>query len=155
MFTTEARIKDRLASLLKFSGGAAEIDDIYDNIIVDARTAAYNEIVGSLATRGYSPTQIDAWDRGAEFETDLALWFCLVKMAGTIGADDRFIARLDRRPDLMGDPSRGISPVPITVGGQLVNPGGTDRIKIGDTSDDYGQFKYRVASDGTVTKSEW
>jgi hypothetical protein len=43
---------------------------------------------------------VDAWDRGSEFETDIGLYWCLVKGAGLHGYDSTYIKLLDRRKEL-------------------------------------------------------
>jgi hypothetical protein len=53
---------------------------------------AYNDIVTILSQRGYTLAQVLAWDRGAEFERDLADFFVLSQAV----ADGS--AAVERRP---------------------------------------------------------
>lgn len=97
-FNTAAVIKQRLADTLQKD--VDTLEDWWEGIVTQARTFAYQEVVGRLMSRGYSRTQVDDWDRGAEFEGDLALWYCLVRGGAANAYDPRFIDMLDRRKEL-------------------------------------------------------
>lgn len=97
-FVTDSAIRQRLASLLKTDAG--KVPAYWDIIISDSNLAAYQEIVGRLAERGYDAGQIASWDRGSEFEIDIGLFWSLVKGAGLHAYDDKFIKNLDRRAEI-------------------------------------------------------
>ena len=113
-FKTDQDIRNRLAGLLKQEQD--QVPGYWDPIVSDSNAAGYNEIVTKLVARGYSKAQVDAWDRGAEFEIDIALFWCLVKGAGLHGYDDKFINKLDRRAEL--------DEVDVLIDGKLVDPAG-------------------------------
>jgi hypothetical protein len=97
-FVTDDELKQRIADMMKVPIGA--LPRSWDTIIVDANRAAYMDIRGALILREFAATQVDGWDRGAEFQKDLGLYWALVKGAGLHSYDDRYISRLDRRKDL-------------------------------------------------------
>jgi hypothetical protein len=99
-FTSTAILATRLANHLKLAGGSADLADFWTNIISDSLNSAYLDIVSALMARGYTKAQVDAWDRGSEFETDIGLYWCLVKGAGLHGYDSTYIKLLDRRKEL-------------------------------------------------------
>lgn len=113
-FLKDDAVKEKLRTRL----GIAAFQDgtTWDGIISDANAAAVNSIRGALLGRGYSPAQIEAWDRVQEFQTDLAIFWALVNGGVTKDYDDRLIAKLDRRAEL--------ATVDLTINGALVQPGG-------------------------------
>ena len=63
-------------------GAAGDLQGFWTSIVTRANQAAYQEIVGRLAERGFNPvTQIFNWDRGVEFQTAIGVWWCLVHNA--------------------------------------------------------------------------
>lgn len=147
-FNTSAQITTKLADVQHVSE-ANLTTGATSTIIADSLNAAYQEIVSRLAYRGFSQSQIDAWDRGAEFERDIALFWCLVKLGGLENADDKFIERLDRRDE--------IDEAIITTGGTVVEPDDEDGGPIGfgalDTSQ--SEFVRSVSTSGVVTRIPW
>ena len=114
-FTSAPILKDRLAGLIKTDDG--KLQDFWDGIISDSNRAAYAEIVRRLVGRGYTLAQVVQWDDGAEFETDIGLFWCLTKGGALHNYDDKFIAKLDRREEL--------DDVLFLIGGVAVDPAGS------------------------------
>ena len=85
------------------------------SIIDEALAAATGEIVGAMEARGFTPVQVDAWDRRREYSIHLAKFWALTAGGGLANYSDTFIAKLDRRKEL--------ATVPFTIGGKLVQPG--------------------------------
>lgn len=118
MFNTAQYCIQALADLLK-----QNVDNLLANapywqdIVPDAQVSAYNEIVSHLVNRGFTIDQINAWDRGAEFELSLMKFWALVNGGAAQSYDDKFIKALDRRKDL--------DTVAVFVGGVFVSPGQT------------------------------
>jgi len=119
--TTDA-LKARLADFVQVSGG--ELVKGWESIAADSLQAAYGEIVGTLAGRGYTLAQIDQWGRRFEFQIDLALWWCGVKGAWDQGdVNPTVLKELDRRAALQtvavtGEEEAGIlAPAASPVGG--------------------------------------
>ncbi len=83
-------------------------------VITSMHLSAYQEIVGCLTERGFSKAVIDTWDRGAEFERALSLFWCLTNLGGMHAYDDKFLKQFDRRKDLVT--------VQVYVNGKNVNP---------------------------------
>ncbi len=130
MFITDAQLKTKLASNLKVADETT-LPAGWDGIITDSNSSAYQDIVSHLLNRGFTSVQINQWDRGAEFESDIGLFWCLVKGAGLHGNDPTFINKLDRRAEL--------DTVSVTIGGEIVLPGGSSgEVGYGrlDTTDD-------------------
>lgn len=106
---------------------ASPLEPWWAGIITRANTRAYWEIVGRLAERGYLLAQITAWDRLAEFQTDLGV-FLAVEAAAAMAPDtysNEALAYLDRRPELVGDEAKKLMPVAITASGVFQDPQGT------------------------------
>ena len=78
-FITSGQLKTRVANALKVDEN--DLPGNWDQTIEDAATDAYREIVGKLMARGFTQAQIDAWDRGAEFQRDIGLFWNLVLQA--------------------------------------------------------------------------
>lgn len=102
-FITTNQLTTALAAVLNVA--EASIPTKYSaSIIAAANTAAYQQICAALIKRGYSKAQVDTWVQGAEFNTDIGLYWCLVKGNGLdvidAGAQATF-ARLDRRLELL------------------------------------------------------
>jgi hypothetical protein len=98
VFIDSAELTTILEGALKVSAGA--LPDYWAKIVTDALASAYRDIRGALIQRSFTAAQVDAWDRGAEYQRDIGLYWCLVRGAGMHGYDDRFIKMLDRRKEL-------------------------------------------------------
>ena len=61
----------------------------------DAHQRAAGQVYSCLIERGFNPTQIAAWDRGAEFETQIATGHALADGGSTEAVDDRFLKRYE------------------------------------------------------------
>lgn len=97
-FITDADLKQYLADTLKVDMGT--MPTAWGRIVTAANSAAFLDIRGGLIRRGYRAADILNWDRGAEFNRDIGLYWCLVRGAGLHGYDDRFIKCFDRRKEL-------------------------------------------------------
>lgn len=111
-FLTDNQCLQSVADLLKVA--LASLPSYWTNVVSEAHTSAYQEIVGRLLRRGYTKAQIDQWDRGAEFERSLTLFWSAVNGGGLANYDDKFIARFDRRKEL--------DEVLLSIGGVYVYP---------------------------------
>lgn len=99
---------------------------IYWQTILDrALRWSYNFILQSLIKRGFSKVIIDQWDQGAEFQSDLGVWYSLQWLATqtTIQIEQTSLNMVDRRAELSGRATmkmlgiQGIEPVGITING--------------------------------------
>ena len=115
MFINAAALRPKLVATLQKVG--IESGSYWDQIITDALDASYLDIVTAFAARGFTLTQINGWDFGATFQTELALYWALVKGGAAQSYPDNFIKGLDRRADLRGDKQAGILPLPLIVAG--------------------------------------
>jgi len=105
------RVKDRLA-LVEFEAGSQWTS----TIVPDANERAYGDIVGALALRGFTPSQIAGWDRRREFQISQGLFWALTDgMAVGKDGEPLKIAPLDRREEL--------KEVVVTIGGLRQVPG--------------------------------
>ena len=115
-FITNNQLLQAIADRLKLAS-TSELPAYWSSTIgPDANTAAYQEIVGQLLARGYSKSQVDAWDRGAEFQKSIGLFFALSNAGVYAGYDPETIENLDRREEL--------ERVIVTVSGEWVKPTG-------------------------------
>lgn len=126
---TEGDLKQRLADLVAKDVG--QLPARWDSTILDSNRSAALDVAGRLLARGYTAAQVDAWDRRAEFNADIGLFWCLTKGGIPTAASDLHIAKLDRRKEL--------DAVLVTIGGVPVEPGGG--------SDGYGVSGGRMSED--------
>ncbi len=98
MFWTNGQILEAVANTLKKDVG--DLESYWEGVVEQAHLAAYQQIVGDLLERGFTKVQVDAWDRGPEFEKHLALFWALTDGGALEGFSDIFIRTLDRRKDL-------------------------------------------------------
>ncbi len=126
MFTKPADIEGQLQFVLQQPGGLTAT--YWSFMIPRAENAAYWTVVNALMIRGYTKAQIDQWDRGKEFEQDIALWFLLSnhKAASPGEFDKGILGVLDRRGEL--------ATTLLTISGIYQDPAGT----IGQTA--HGAF---------------
>ncbi len=131
-FLTDTQVKQAVADFLKVD--VADLPTYWTGatrVIEDAHVAAYQEIQGRLLARGFTTAQVVLWDRGAEFEKHLTIYWSLINGGGTTAMDDRFVKMYDRRNDL--------NSVLVSVSGVFITPGdtpGTIEIGAEDTSND-------------------
>jgi hypothetical protein len=83
-------------------------------ILPRANTAAWQEIQGRLLARGFSASQIAAWDRGAEFQADLGTFWAITHSGFYAGFDKETLKLMDRREEL--------DKVQVFTGGVWVRP---------------------------------
>ncbi|MDE2097714.1 MAG: hypothetical protein KGL39_10735 [Patescibacteria group bacterium] len=102
-FIADADLQVALEDMLKVprdslgSGDSAYVQDI----LHDANVSAYQEIQGRLLRRGITQAQLDSWDRGAEFQKSIGLYWTLINAAGLSQAiEPAVIKALDRRSEL-------------------------------------------------------
>ncbi len=115
MFLTDSQCMQAVADLLKYDISA--LPGYWTSVVSQAHVAAYQEIQGRLLARGFTTAQVVLWDRGAEFERMLTIYWSLVNGGGTTAYDDRFIKQFDRRSDL--------DSVLVSVAGTWIIPGET------------------------------
>lgn len=99
MFLTDPDVRQSVAGLLKQD--AATLAGYWDRLIQECHASAYYDVRGALLQRGFTVAQVDGWDRGAEFERDLTLYWCMVRgglHVHAISAEQ--LDRLDRRKEL-------------------------------------------------------
>jgi len=138
MFFTADDLQEAVSKLLQ-KGVLAEF---WKPICDASNQSAYWEIVGRLSARGYSRTQIDAWDRGQEFQRSIGLFWALNHPAAIAPADEYGRDNLkyfDRRDELSGNASAGIEAVQVTIDGEFQSPENPQGQMIAgpmDTSDD-------------------
>lgn len=132
-FVTDAVVLGRVSDLLGVN--VSNLPPKWQTLVQNSNTSAYQEILGRLITRGYTPAQINAWDRGAEFQTDLALFWTLTKGGGLANYSDVFLKALDRRKDLdtvilfVGQQWKATGDTPGTIGSGALD-GSRDRFGV-------------------------
>ncbi len=114
MFLTDADIKTALSALLKMA--EAGLPDYWDVVITAAHTAAYQDILGGLMSRGFRKDQVDSWDRGGEFEKDISIFWCLARGGAYAEFGAEAVKALDRRKEL--------ATVLVFAGGVWIKPSG-------------------------------
>ncbi len=114
MFATNAAILQRIMDVFQVTALPA---GWASTIVPDCHARAYGDIVSLLSARGYLPAQIAAWDRGLEFEQDLALYYALMKGASLFKFDPELVKTYDRRGELCH--------VNLTAAGVFQAPQGT------------------------------
>ena len=112
-WVTIADLTSRVADHLSQAADALPVK--WQSIVADALSAATSEIAGAMLARGFSPAQVDQWDRRREYSLHIGKFWALTAGGGLANYSDTFIAKLDRRKEL--------ATVPFTIGGKLVQPG--------------------------------
>jgi len=98
-FITDTELTVIVADRLKMSTN--QLPPYYTSTILPrASTAAWQEIQGRLLARGFTLAQIEAWDRGAEFQGDLGTWYAIVSSGFYAGFDKETLKLMDRREEL-------------------------------------------------------
>ena len=119
-FINDAALKAALKDELKIAA-TESLATHWNSIVTRSRTAAYGFIVNKLLARGFTKAQIDQWDRGEEFETDIGVWWCLERGAAQNpdAQNEAQLAekKLDRRWEL--------DDIVFTIGYAVVEPEGT------------------------------
>jgi hypothetical protein len=98
-FVDDSDVLVKVKALLKKASSATIPSAISGNIAA-YNVKAYNEIVAILKGRGFSDADFSGWDRGEEFNLDLACWWAITDAGVTESFDDKELAKLDRRADL-------------------------------------------------------
>lgn len=147
MYTTDAQIKQDVADALKVAS-VSDLPAYWDNLVARCHVAAYQEIVGALLARGFTQAQIDAWDRGTEFERHLALYFCFTWPQGAGQFDLNAVKLWDRREELKA--------VQIYYGGAAVDPSASPgTIGAGRIRTDVGVFNPIGIDDDNPAPMQW
>lgn len=115
MFITPTQLLSAVASRLKVAGPGS-LPDFWTDIVDQATNGSYQEIVGALLARGFSPAQIAAWDRGAEFQLSHGTYLALLNGGALEALDPRMLALLDK--------TAALKDVQVFTGGVWVNPQG-------------------------------
>lgn len=131
MFNQPGTILQAISDTLQ-QAGVSNLPPQWSSIAQQNQARAYNMIVSVLSGRGFTAAQIAAWDRGTEFELDMAIFFSLQR-GGSLATslDDKFLKTFDRRDEL--------KEVIYTTGGSVADPQGTAGLpNVGDmdTSED-------------------
>lgn len=129
----------KVCSILKIE--VADAPAYYEQVIVDAITASWNQIKTKLIGRGYSISQVQSWDRAREFNLDGATYW-----AFTIGGIPRPHDReaLNKLEEKLAE----LDTVDILVGDELIEP---DSTTIGSTV----RFGPITAPANTPQQSRW
>ena len=98
MFLTVDQMKQAIADTLKVDLSALEA--YWTNLATECNRSGYLDVRGALLKRGFLAAQVDAWDRGAEFQRDIGLYWAFVRGVGLHNYDQSFIDKLDRRKEL-------------------------------------------------------
>lgn len=145
-YVSDAVVLAKVKNLLK-KAGSATIPTAVSGNITAYNQKAYDEIIAALTGRGFSAANVAGWDRGAEFNTDLACWWAITDAGVTESFDDRELTKLDRRPELKN--------IQVTVGGVLVSITAVETVTDYGNNQSYGNkyaFGPSVAFDATRQK---
>lgn len=130
--TTDAAVLTDLANILGQASSASLVSR-FSGIVADSVQAAYLDITTALSERGYTAAQIEAWDRGEEFNRDIALYWSLIK--AKVSRDEYMtINKLDRREEL--------KTITVTIGGEVVEPETTGLVGYGDLTFDESTSRF-------------
>ena len=99
---TNTQLRARLASIMRVSTSDTTIDasSPWEQLITDAASSGYEDVVSRLMARGFTKAQVDLWRRLTEFNVDISLYWLFTKGAGLHAYDDKFINKFDRRLEL-------------------------------------------------------
>ncbi len=136
MAFTDDDLKGLIAAATKTT--VDELPAYWDDVATRANAAAFNLIRVALLKRGFTAAQVNAWDSLDDYRADLALWSAFTKYAVLEEYDQKSLATLDRRKELVD--------VDVTVGGVLVAPpdnGVALQVGVGDIAEDGVEFRRR------------
>ncbi len=122
-YISDADLKDAVAAALGTS--AASLPSLWDDIIPGANASATNDIASTLIGKGYSSSDVAAWDQVRSFAADLGVFWALTRGAGLGGYSAPQLKTLDRREELKlmafiiidGEPVAAPAPNTAAVGG--------------------------------------
>ena len=101
-FVANGQLLSTLEGLLKVQQGSTNFNaPFWTRIAAAANQAAVNEIYGRLLARGFLASQIAVWDRAAEFNEDIGIFWALTRGMVRSDTSDNFIKTFDRREELM------------------------------------------------------
>lgn len=113
-YTDPAAVDAALAFHLKQDGtDESPSPALRPGALADAIDWAYSAIVSRLLSRGYSQSQVDAWDYRVEFNKSVAIYWLLVNVAN-LDASTVWVDKFDRRAEL--------DTLSLIVGGVVVTP---------------------------------
>ncbi len=147
MFLADADISQALADMYRTTTGA--LPSQLTNVVAQAHTAAYQDILSGLLARGFSLAQISLWDRGAEFERMLSLYWVLVNSGENVNYGP-LVKNYDRRQDL--------KTVLLSIAGVYQAPAAADTpgdIGSGDFDTGRDVQDYNTIDPRTPTDSGW
>lgn len=133
MFLTDDEFRDSLAVTLKVD--VAKLGKHWDLLCQEAHKSAYLTVRGELLKRGYPTNQIDSWDRGAEFERSIGLFWALLRGSAFHNYGTEYFEKFDRREELtsvmleMDGIVVAPSAIPSRIDGGLLNTE-SDRWKV-------------------------
>lgn len=128
-YVADATVLAKVKNLLKKTGSATIPAAISGNI-TGYNQKAFDEICGVLSGRGFSEANIAGWDRGTEFNLDLACWWAINDAGVTETFDPEELNKLDRRIELAS--------CSIRVGNALVSITGVETTTEFGTNKSYG-----------------
>lgn len=112
---TDTDLLDALAQVLQ-RGDRANLASFWAGRVKAANAAAVQEIAGRLTARGYSAAQVQGWDRGAEYQRHIGLYFALLDGGVNVSLLPEQVRLYDRRKEL--------ETVAVLVNGVAVSPAG-------------------------------
>jgi hypothetical protein len=110
-------LAQRVASLLKLD--RHDLPPNWELIVADSNAVAAAQVYGALRQRGLSDADARAWARGPEFTLDIGQYWALSKGAGLHNYDNRYVDRLNRLPELLGQAWLGEDSAGAPVGGPV------------------------------------
>lgn len=99
-FITNTQLTAMVAAQLKKAVADVNASAAWPLIIAQALIDSYGDIRRALVTRGYSQTQIDAWDDGATFQTSQGCYWALARGGSLDGYSMETVKFFDRRAEL-------------------------------------------------------
>jgi hypothetical protein len=98
-YVTDADLLTYLAAVLLKETDSANLPSGAGANVSAANQKAYDELNAVLRERGFSAAQVDAWDRRAEFNRDIAVYWVLVDYFNA-ESTDLWVRKYDRRDEL-------------------------------------------------------
>ncbi len=139
MFNSLPAIQQAIADALQ-QAGISSLPNQYSAIAQRSQSLAYGYIVRKLAARGFLIAQITAWDDGANYELQIAVFFALQTGGVLANVSGAFLATFDLRKEL--------DDTIVTIGGVFQDPLGTaGQVGVGDA--DHSQDIFTLPPSGT------
>lgn len=136
---TNDELKQRVAAMLNRSS-VTELESFWDVHVSDGNDDAVVDIMKILLGKGFTSSQVDAWDNRVTYNRDIALYHAFTKRGINSDIPQDKIDKMDRRQELLDAAG-------LMIAGEIVSPGAASYA--GVDSGQIDESGFRVNDDTT------